>query len=93
MKVDRNQNIQARQVRHIDYEDGSNLGFERIETIGGIPLRLYLAAECMPSVVACWQFNNVSINTTLGAVAKASIELADALIEAHNATCEEVAGE
>lgn len=84
MKVDPNQNYQSHQVRCIDHSDENGSAVERVDTVGGIPLRLELAARFMAAVIA----NPKSENFWNDDEALIALDAADALIAAHNATCE-----
>lgn len=83
MNVDRNQNYQSHQVRHIDHSDENGFAVERVDTVGGIPLRLELAARFMAGDLAApdCSFKNVV------KFCEWHLDLADNLIAAHNATC------
>lgn len=89
MKVDRNQNVCAYQQNYIEYPPEHEFGVSQVQTIGGIPLRLELAARFMAGELG-------RDDCTVSDFVKSSrwnLQLADALIEAHNATCGEVASE
>jgi hypothetical protein len=60
---------------------------DRNQLVDGIPLRLDIAQKL---VAAC--FSDVPMHLAVKCVTEC-LEFADALIDAHNATCGEVAGE
>jgi len=84
MKVDPNQNICAYQQNYVEHTPEHEFGVDRVQTVGGIPLRLELAARFMAAVIA----NPKSENFWNDDEALIALDAADALIEAHNATCE-----
>jgi len=84
MKVDRNQNCQSHQVRCIDHSDENGFAVERVDTVGGIPLRLELAARFMAARIA----RGYLPDSVEKSAPTDALKRADALIEAHNATCE-----
>lgn len=89
MKVDPNQNYQSHQVRRIDHSDENGFAVERVDTVGGIPLRLELAARFM----AAFLFKEPAGRRLTTDIAVDALEKADILISIHDATCEVKNGE
>lgn len=85
MKVDPNQNICAYQQNYVEHTPEHEFGIDRVQTIGGIPLRLELAARFMAARIAR-EYLPDSVEKSAPTDA---LKRADALIAAHNATCGE----
>jgi len=60
---------------------------DRNQAVGGVPLRLQIAAQLFGPL--CGVVRDSEIGLTVEQLLPQSVILADALIAAHNATCEE----
>jgi hypothetical protein len=89
MRVDKNQPTTQELLGFEFYDRGHRNRNSFIKSPGGMPLRLELAARMMQG----WVSNSSPIDEdefqTPKDVAELSFQLADALIEEHNRTCEE----
>lgn len=85
MKVDRNEMVGGVMEPHETHRDG-DVDYHAGLHIGGIPLRLEIAARLLVPIYADMSAAKGAMFTA----AKTALADADALIAAHNATCGEV---
>ena len=88
MKIDPNQLVGGFSQTLRTYTEADGQTEHIAEHVGGVPLRLEIAARVYPHLRTNSDFNH---HTDIG-IAGRSLEMADALIVAHNATAGEVAG-